>query len=240
VTLEGGVQSLGIDVERVRILHRELAHAKHTRLRARLVAVLLLDLVPDLRKLFVTAQFGGQRGEHLFAGHAEPDIGAFAIRQPEHLFAHRLPASTALPEIRGLYGRQQKLLGSNAVHFFTGDLLDFLTDAKAKREQRVDARHQLTDKARSHQEFVADGFGVGRIVAQCRDEELRPAHERPTRMDHGNLTDTPETRSSTQFSTLWYRALEGAASSGGRLEKRRPDLLVDGAWTTGADGPPIE
>ena len=55
VFLVEDVEPGGIDVERVRVLHDELANAQQAGLRARLVAKLGLDLIPDLGKLLVTA-----------------------------------------------------------------------------------------------------------------------------------------------------------------------------------------
>src|SRR5262249_30817793 len=58
MALEGRVEAGGVEVERVRVLHHELAHAQETRLRARLVAELRLELVPDLRQVAIAADLG--------------------------------------------------------------------------------------------------------------------------------------------------------------------------------------
>ena len=67
-----GVQARLVDVERVGVLHQELAHTQQARLGARLVAKLGLDLVPDLRELFVAAQLVcGDLGHDLLVSHGE-------------------------------------------------------------------------------------------------------------------------------------------------------------------------
>ena len=47
----GRVETLAVAIERVGVLHRELAGAKHPAGRTRLVALLRLDVVPDLREV---------------------------------------------------------------------------------------------------------------------------------------------------------------------------------------------
>ena len=99
---EGKVETGLVEVERVRVLHGELARPQQAGLRARLVAELRIDLVPDLRELPVAAQLRRDAGEDLLVGHAEGGIRPLAIDQSEHLLAHRLPAPGALPELGGV------------------------------------------------------------------------------------------------------------------------------------------
>ena len=60
VLLVGDIQPGRVHVERVRVLHDELPHAQQSRLRPRLIAKLGLDLIPDLRQLFIAAQFAAR------------------------------------------------------------------------------------------------------------------------------------------------------------------------------------
>ena len=78
--LVGNVEPGRIDVERIRVLHDELPHAQQAGPRPRLVAELGLNLVPDLGKLLVAAQFLARDVGHDFlVGHAQRQLGAFAI-----------------------------------------------------------------------------------------------------------------------------------------------------------------
>ena len=92
------VQAGGIHIEGVRILHDELPYPQQARLRPGFVAEFGLNLVPDLRQLLVAAQFlSGNVGHDFFMGHAQAQIGAFTILQPEHVVTHDRPAPTGLP-----------------------------------------------------------------------------------------------------------------------------------------------
>ena len=63
--LEALRQALLVDVERVRVLHHELADAKQAAARAGLVAALRLEVVEHLRQLPVALQLARMEGERL-------------------------------------------------------------------------------------------------------------------------------------------------------------------------------
>ena len=170
------IETRVVEVERVRVLHHELAHAQQARLRARFVAELGLDLVPDLRQRAVRPQFGGDRREDLFVGHAEAEFGAAAVLQAEHLLAHHGPAARALPQLGRVHRREPELLGADAVHFLADQRLDLAAHAPAERKDRVDAGRELADQPGAHEQLVADGLGVGGIVAQRGNERIGPTH----------------------------------------------------------------
>jgi hypothetical protein len=178
VEAEGAVEARLVQVERVGVLHHELAHAQQARLRARLVAELALELVPGLGELPVGAQLAGEMGEDLLVGHAQAQLGAAPVLQAEELLAHQLPAAAALPDLRRVQAGQLELLGPDGVHLLADHFADLAADALAQRQERVAPRHELADQARAHQELVARGLGVGRIVAQRGDEGLGPAQAR--------------------------------------------------------------
>jgi hypothetical protein len=151
VEVERAVQPGRIDVEAVRVLHGELAHAQQAALRARLVAELRLELVPDLRQLPVRAKLAGHECEDLLVRHAERQVRALAVTQPEHLVAHDLPAPGAAPHLGRMHRREQELLAPDPVHLVPDDVHDLGPDAGAERQQRVVAGHQLPDVATPHE-----------------------------------------------------------------------------------------
>src|SRR5262249_52306325 len=176
VALEGRVEAGGVEVERVGVLHHELAHAQEARLRARLVAELRLELVPDLRQVAIAADLGRDLREDLLVRHAERVLRALAVLEAEHLLAHHLPASRALPELRRVERGERALLAADRVHLAPHDARDLRADAHAERQQRVDARGELSHVARAHEEAMAHRLRVRRVFAQGRDEGSGPAH----------------------------------------------------------------
>ncbi len=172
--LIGNIQAGGVDVERVRIFHHELPHPQQTRFGARFVAEFALNLVPDLGKLLVAAQLFARNLSHgLFVRHAQTQVGALAVFQPEHVVAHHGPASAGLPQFPRMNGRQVEFL-PDLVHFFADDVGDLVERPLPHKKIGVNSGSQLADVACPDQEFVAGDFSVRRRFAQSRNKELRP------------------------------------------------------------------
>ena len=174
---EGPVQPGPVQVEAVGVLHGELAGAHQAGLGPRLVAQLGLELVPQLRQLAVGLQLRGQGGDDLLVGHAEDEVRALAVLEPEQLVAHQLPAAALDPQLGRVHDRHQELLRADPVHLLADDPDHLEPDPLAERQQRVVPGHQLADIARAEQQAVAGRAGVGRIVAQRGDVHRGPAHE---------------------------------------------------------------
>ncbi len=109
VAVEGQVELVPAEVEAVGVLHGELAGAHQAGLGPRLVTQLGLELVPHLRQLAVGLELGGEGGDDLLVGHAQGQVGAAPVLQPEHLLAHHLPAAAALPQLARVHDRHQEL-----------------------------------------------------------------------------------------------------------------------------------
>ena len=117
----GNIQSVGVDIERICVLHNELPHAEQSRFRTRLVPKLGLYLIPDLGKLLVAAQLlPRDLRHHLLVRHAETKIASAAVLEPEHVLAHHRPAATRLPQLPRMQRRKQELL-ADLVHLITND-----------------------------------------------------------------------------------------------------------------------
>src|SRR6266851_5730997 len=175
VFVVGDVQACLVDVKRVGVLHEELTDAQEAGLGARLVAELRLDLVPDLRELFVAAKLlAGDVGDDLFVSHGEAEFGALTVLQAEHVVAHAGPAAASLPDLFGIDRGKEELL-ADAIHLLAHDADDFVDRAIAEEEIAVDAGAELANVAGAEKEFVAGDFGVCGCFPKGGDEELGPA-----------------------------------------------------------------
>ena len=165
------VQAGGIHIERVRVLHDELADAHQPALGPRLVAEFSLDLVPDLRKMLVAAQFAARQDGHDFlVRHAQAHVAAEAVLQAEHVVAHDVPAAGLLPDLRRIQCGQQHFLRADGVHLFAHDGGDLQQGTLGQEQITVNAGGQLADVARAQQQLVAGDFSLGGRLAERRDE----------------------------------------------------------------------
>ncbi len=174
-----GFQPLGIDVERVRVLHQELARAHDAESRADLVAELPLDLEEVERQLLVGLQFGaGEVGDDFLMGGAEAVLGVLAVADLEQLPAELLPASGLLPQLLRLDGRHQNLDGAGRLHLLAHHGFDLAQHAQAERGPGVDAGRQLADHAGTQHQLVAGDLGVGGNFLDGVQMETGQAHDR--------------------------------------------------------------
>src|SRR5436190_18840033 len=91
---KGLIESSFIDVERVGILNDESAQPHQPRLWTRLIAKFYLDLIPNLRQLFVRTQFISRNGgEYFFVRHAQTHVGVFPVLEAKHVITDCLPTS---------------------------------------------------------------------------------------------------------------------------------------------------
>jgi hypothetical protein len=98
--------------------------------------------------------------------------------QAEQLGAVGGVAAAALPQLERLDDRQQELLGAGGVHLLTDDLSDLAQHPVPERQPRVDAARHPADEAGADQKPVAVDLGVGRVVPQRAEEQLRHPHGR--------------------------------------------------------------
>ena len=171
------LQPFLVHVERVGVLHQELAHPQHPALGPGLVAELELDLVPDLREVAVRTQLSsGQPGEDLLVGHGQHHLAAAPIVQAEHLVADGVVAAGGLPDIRRMQRGHGQLIGPYGVHLLPDDAQDALHHPPAQRQHDVDAGSELADEAAPHHQLMADGLGIGRVFLERGHEQLCGPH----------------------------------------------------------------
>ena len=119
-----------------------------------------------------------QEPDDLLVGHREDHVAAVAVLEPAQLRADRLVAAARPPDVGRMDDRHLDLLATDRVLLLADDLLDTVVDALAERQQRVDPRSELADVARPEEETVRRHLGLGRVVAQGREEKLGEAHPR--------------------------------------------------------------
>ena len=145
--------------------------AQETPARARLVALLDREVVQELRQLPVARDLLRVERHRLLVRHRQDVLASGAILEAEDL--RDRAASGLLPELKGRQHRHEHLLAPDRVHLLAHDLDDLLVHAPAERQERPDARRDLTDVPAADEKLVRDGVGVRRRLAQGRDEELR-------------------------------------------------------------------
>ena len=119
------LQGLLAHVQAVRVLHDELARAQDAALGPRLVALLGLEVVPELRQLLVAVDLARREPrDDLFVRHGQGHVRALAVLEAEHLLADGVPAAALLPDLRRLQHRHEHLLAADGVHLLADDLLD--------------------------------------------------------------------------------------------------------------------
>ena len=171
--LERGV----VEVERVRVLHRELARAHHAEARPDLVAELGLDLVEIDRQLAVALQLAARDvGDHFLVRRAVAERAVVPVLDAQQLRAELVPAAGFDPQLGGLHGRHQHFERAGAVHLLADDGLDLAQHAQADRQPRVHAAGEAADQAGAQHQLVADDLGIGGNVAQGSDGIGRESH----------------------------------------------------------------
>src|SRR5205823_4617177 len=102
---------LDVHVERVRVLHEELAPPHEAEARPDLVPELHLDLIEVLRQITVGADFSPyQIRHHLLVGRAEAEVAVVAVLEPQEFASVLLPAPALPPELGRDDRRHQDLL----------------------------------------------------------------------------------------------------------------------------------
>ena len=180
VRLEADVEAGLVPVERVRVLHHELADAEQAASGTRLVAVLRLEVVPGLRQLPVALELHRVEGERLLVRERKDVVTTVAVLELEEL---RDPVAAGLdPQLGRRQHRREHLLRTDCGQLLADHLLDFPVDAPAERQERPQARAHLADEASAHEQLVRERLGVGRRVAQGREVELRSAVDHRERL----------------------------------------------------------
>ena len=166
-----------VAIERVGVLHRELAAAHQAESRPPLIAELGLDVIEVSRQLAIAAQLLTRDvGDDLFAGGLDHEVAFVAILDPQQFGTVGLEAPRLLPQLGGLHHRHQQFDRAGGVHLFADDRLDLADHAQAHRHVAVDAGTQALDEPGAQHQPMAHDLGVGRSFFQRGDEEAGGFH----------------------------------------------------------------
>ena len=161
------VGSFSIDVEAVTILHYKFLRTHQTEAWACFVAELSLNLIDIQWQLTIRGNdIGHQIGNFFFRCWTHRHFMISAVLQSKHIRAHRIPATSLLPQFSWLKRGHKNFAGTSGIHFFADDLLNFLKRTHPKRHKGKESRCCLTAKPRTHQKLVRIDFGILRIFAQ--------------------------------------------------------------------------
>ena len=170
-------EALGVEIERIGVLHDELARAHHPEARADLVTELRLDLVKVDRQLLVAAHLApGDVRDDLLVGRADAEVAFVPVLQAQQLRTEVAPAPGLLPELGRLDGGHQHFLGAGRVHLLANNGFDLAEHAHAEREPGVETRREQADQAGPEHEPVAHDLGLRRRFAHRGEKRLRASH----------------------------------------------------------------
>ena len=173
----GRVQGGLVGVERIGVLHGELAAAHDAEAWADLVAELRLDLVERERKLAVRSHFVPHEiGDDLLVRGPQRVLSLVTVGEPHHERAVQVPAAGLLPELRRGEDRQHELDRSDPIDLLAHDRVDLEDHPLTQRQVRVDPPCHLPQQAGPHHEAVADHLCVGGIFLERGNEGAGPAH----------------------------------------------------------------
>ncbi len=166
----GDVEPRLVAIERVPVLHDELAQPQEPPARARLVPLLDGEVVEQLGELAVARDLPRVERHRLLVGQRQHVVASVPVLQAKDL--RDRVAARLLPQLVGRQHRHEHLLAADRVHLLANDLHDLLVYPPAEREERPHASGYLTDVPAAYEQLVRDGVGIGRRLAQGRDEEL--------------------------------------------------------------------
>ena len=173
-----GVPRAGlVEIERIGVLHQELAPAHQAEARPHLVAELPLDVIEVERQILVGAHIGAEDlGDHLLVGRAVEHVALVPVLDAQHLLAVGVVAPALAPQVGRLDGRHQQLDRAGAVLLLAHDLLDLFEHAQAERQERINAGRLLAHHAGAQHQPMRDDLRLFRGFAQDRQEIAGKAH----------------------------------------------------------------
>ena len=176
--------ALGVNVERIGVLHQKFARAHDAKARAHLVAELPLDMVEVERQVLVGAHIAPENlRHHLFVGGAEQHFALMPVLDAKHFLAVIVIAPTFAPQICWLNGRHEQFNGAGAILLLAHDCVDLVQHPQPKRQPGVNARRFLPQHARAQHQAVRDDLRLFGSFAQNWHEIAGKTHRTGTILD---------------------------------------------------------
>ena len=167
-----------VAIERVRVLHGELAPSHHAEPRTPFIAEFRLDVVEVDRQLAPAMDLvAGDVRDDFFGGRLQNEVAAMPVLHAQQFGAVVIPAAGFDPQLSGLDHGHQQLECACCVHFFAHDSLDLSDDAQPQRHVVVDAPGELADHSRPGHQLVAGDIGVVGCFFESADVESGCAHD---------------------------------------------------------------
>ena len=170
VLREGDVEAGLVAVERICVLHDELAQTQQASARSGLIALLDREVIEQLGQLPIARDLLRVERDGLLVRHRQYVLASCTILKSKELL--NVIALRQLPELERREHRHEHLLPADRVHLLADDLDDLLMYTPAEREKCPHARGDLADVPATHEELVRDRLGVSRSFAQGRNEQL--------------------------------------------------------------------
>ena len=137
-----------VGMERVAVLHQELARAHDPEAGADLVAELDVHLIEVHRQLAIALDLASRDvRDHLLVRRAEQEIALVAVLDLEQLRAECFPAPGFLPQLGGNDAGHLQLERPGAVHLLAHHRLHFAQHAQPERHPGVEAGAEPPDQA---------------------------------------------------------------------------------------------
>ncbi len=158
-----------VDVERIGILHQELAAAHQAEARPYLVPEFPLDVVEIERQVLVGAHIGAEDlGDHFLVGRTVQHVALVAVLDAQHLLAIVLVAPALAPQVGRLDCGHQQLDRAGAVLFLADDLLDLAEHPQPQRQEGIDAGCLLPHHSGAQHQAMGNDLGLLGRLAQDR------------------------------------------------------------------------
>ncbi len=176
----GRGHALLVPVERIGVLHQELATTQEPESRAELIPVLPLDLVQVHGQVSVRGEVpGDELGHDLLLRGTEQQLALVAVPEPKERVAVQVPPAGGLPRVGGQQDRHPELLRARRVHLLADDPFDLADRPETERQRGVDAGGDLPHERRAQEEPMRRDLRLGGIVTQRRREHGREPHGGP-------------------------------------------------------------
>ena len=201
VLVVADVQARRVAVERVGVLHDELARAQHAGARARLVALLDLEVVEDLRQVAVGAHDLRDVGrDDLLVRHRQHHVRAAAVLEPEQLAADRVVAAARCQSSAGLSTGISISWPPIASISSRTICTAFWCTRQPAGQPAPQAGADLPDHPGAHQQLVRERLRVGGGLLLGREEVLAQTRHRGAKPSGTSQGDRTQERQGSKLS----------------------------------------